>query len=455
MLKEYSATFRYLLVIIDIVIILPAFWLGYYLRTGPLSEWFEKGLGPLQDYAWLVCYLIIFTPLALYLLGAYRPFRTENLLRIIARLFISVILIIGSEAVILFFKQEWMYSRSLLLGWGLIYFALIASERVLLVSFLRSVRRGGFNFRRVAIAGTGKEAQEVVEEINANRFWGLRIEGIITEGEKTEGEIFGLKILGSLREIESIIKKHVIDDLYFTLGTFHDSLLMVTETCALVGCSLYIVPPIRDGYFTKIRTNNLGSIPLLSCRNGPIAPLQLFVKREVDLLISGMVMLIFPLIFLIIGVMIRLDSKGPILYASTRVAHNRRKFKCYKFRTMVKDADKLVHLLKEVDEIDGPVRKSSKDPRITRVGRFLRRYSIDEIPQFINIFKGEMSLVGPRPPLPDEVEQYKLSDLRKLSMPQGITGLWQVSGRDAVKSFDERLKLDLAYIDNWSLWLDL
>ena len=165
-------------------------------------------------------------------------------------------------------------------------------------------------------------------------------------------------------------------------------------------------------------------------------------------------MIVFPLLYAIVGAAIKLDSPGPVVYSSVRVAHNRRRFRCYKFRTMVNNAEKLIHLLKEVNELDGPVKKSSRDPRITKIGRFLRRYSIDEIPQFINVFKGEMSLVGPRPPLPDEVEQYKLSDLRKLSMPQGITGLWQVSGRDAVKSFNERLKLDLKYIDNWSLWLD-
>jgi exopolysaccharide biosynthesis polyprenyl glycosylphosphotransferase len=457
MLREYSATFRYLLVLVDGILILPAFFLGYYLRSGPLADlrWFTRTLGPLHDYTWLACYLIIFTPIILYLMGVYQPFRRETLLRVVVKLFFSVALVVLFSGAVVFFRQEWVYSRALLLNWAFIYFVIIASKRILLISFLRGIRRSGFNFRRIGIVGTGAEALDVISEIQANRFWGLKIEGVITEEDESSKDIFGLKLLGSLRDIVHILRGHEIDDLYFTLGHNHGSLEAIVTVCAQIGCSLYVVPWRKDDYNFQISTEQLGSVSLISYSNVPKARRQLFIKRSVDFLIASLVMLAFPLIYVIVGVAMKLDSPGPVLYSSIRVGHNRRRFRCYKFRTMVTDAEKLIHLLKSVNETDGPVRKSSRDPRITKVGRFLRKYSIDEIPQFINIFKGEMSLVGPRPPLPDEVEQYRLTDLRKLSMPQGITGLWQVSGRDAIKSFDERLKLDLAYIDNWSFWLDL
>lgn len=457
MLKEYSATIRYALAIIDALLILPAFYMAYYLRNGPLSElqWFAKELNPLGNYVWLSFYLIIFTPIALYLAGAYQPFRREILLKAIGKLFFGIIMVIIFGGAIVFLKQEWIYSRSLLILWGFFYCLLLVTLRLFIISFLRNIRRKGFNYRQIGIVGTGKEALELISEIQSHSFWGIKIEGVITDKEESSNNTFGLQWLGSLKNIDSILQSHALDDLYFTLGPTHESLEKVAATCTLVGCSLYVVPWRGNDDHFRISAEQLGSIPLISYRTVPQASLQLFIKRILDLFIASLVMIMFPFTYVMVGVLIKLDSEGPILYSSARVAHNRRRFRCYKFRTMIQDAEKRLHLLEKINDLDGPVRKSLLDPRITRVGRFLRRYSIDEIPQFINVFKGEMSLIGPRPPLPDEVEQYKLSDLRKLSMPQGITGLWQVSGRDKVKSFDERLKLDLKYIDNWSLWLDL
>ncbi len=456
MLREYTATFRYLLIIIDFFLIPPAFYLTYYIRIGPLSDmvWFAKGIGPLSEYSWLICYLIIITPIVLYLVGAYRPFRRETFFKVVNTLFFGILIVIIFSGAIIFFRREWVYSRFLLLGWGFIYLIFVLFQRLLVISFLRIIRRSGFNFRRIAIVGAGRSALEVIAEIQAHSFWGMRIVGMITTGDITHEEIFGLKVLGGLSDINKILREHAIDEVYCTHVPSRKSLETLKIACIMVGCSVYVVAERKKGFTCKISAEELGSIPLISYRSVPETHCQIFIKKTIDLFIASLVMLVFPLIYVIVRVVIKLDSPGPVLYSSIRVAHSRRRFRCYKFRTMVKGAEKLAHLLDEVNELDGPVRKSSRDPRITKVGRFLRRYSIDEIPQFINVFKGEMSLVGPRPPLPDEVEQYKLSALRKLSMPQGMTGLWQVSGRDAVKSFEERLKLDLEYIDNWSLWLD-
>jgi len=456
MLKEYSSAGRYMMAMVDTLCILLAFFLSYYLRVGPLSnmQWFAEKLSPLRDYIWLVAFLIICTPLILYWGGAYRPFRRASLLSVLINLAFSVILTLFFSGAVLFFSQSWAYSRSLLIVWALVYFLIIASGRILYISLLRGIRRKGFNFRRIAIVGENDAAREVIAEIQAHSFWGLRIEGIIRTKDITHEEISGLKVLGGLGNVAQVLRGYTIDEVYCTHVPSRKSLEQLKRACIMVGCALYVVPERREEYNCKVLTAQLGSIPLLAYRTVPKACLQRFIKRAIDSVIAGIVMLVFPLIYVAVGVAEKLDSPGPVLYSSIRVAHNRRRFRCYKFRTMVQDAENLIHLLDEVDETDGPVRKSTRDPRITKVGRFLRKYSIDEVPQFINVFKGEMSLVGPRPPLPDEVKQYKFSDLRRLSMPQGITGFWQVNGRDAVKSFGERLKLDLSYIDNWSLWLD-
>jgi lipopolysaccharide/colanic/teichoic acid biosynthesis glycosyltransferase len=159
--------------------------------------------------------------------------------------------------------------------------------------------------------------------------------------------------------------------------------------------------------------------------------------------------------YAVVAIIIKLDSKGPVIYRSNRITRSRRPFVFYKFRTMEAGAEEVFEFHSHEDEMEGPISKIKDDPRVTKVGKFLRKYSIDELPQVISVLFGDMSLVGPRPPTAEEVKQYSFSQLRKLSMQQGITGLWQVNGRDKIVRFEDRLKLDLEYIDNWSIWLDM
>ena len=353
MLKEYSATIRYALVIIDALLILPAFYVAYYLRTGPLSElrWFTKELSPVGDYLWLTFYLIVFTPIALYLVGAYQPFRREILFKAIGKIFFGIIMVIIFGGAMVFLRQEWVYSRSLLIIWGFLYCFFLFAQRILIISFLRSIRRRGFNYRQIGIVGTGQAALEVISAIQSHSFWGIKIEGLITEKGESRNNTFGLQRLGSLKNIDSILRRHALDDLYFTLGPTHESLEKIATACTLVGCSLYVVPWRGNSDHFRISAEQLGSIPLISYRNTPKAHLQRFIKRALDLLIASLAMIIFPVIYVIAGVLIKLDSPGPVLYSSVRLAHNRRRFQCYKFRTMVNDADKLIYLLKEVNDL--------------------------------------------------------------------------------------------------------
>jgi exopolysaccharide biosynthesis polyprenyl glycosylphosphotransferase len=203
----------------------------------------------------------------------------------------------------------------------------------------------------------------------------------------------------------------------------------------------------------KTHLHYFGTTPMLTISNTPLNYLELRFKDLFDFLFSVFVVVVFSPLFVILALAIKIDSKGPVYFAQKRVGLRGRKFHVFKFRTMVTNAEELKTKLMQQNEMDGPVFKMTNDPRITRVGRFLRKTSLDELPQFFNVLTGDMSVVGPRPPIPEEVKQYESWQLRRLSMKPGITCIWQVSGRNNIP-FDEWMKMDLQYIDNWSLKLD-
>jgi len=203
-----------------------------------------------------------------------------------------------------------------------------------------------------------------------------------------------------------------------------------------------------------MRFHSIGYISILEYYNKGIHGADLFTKRAMDILLSGLGLLLLSPLFLILAIVIKLTSRGPVFYVSRRCGKDKRIFNFYKFRSMVKDAERILDKLQDKNEMDGPVFKIKNDPRITKIGGFIRRFSVDELPQLWNVFKGDMSLVGPRPPIPEEVEKYEDWQLRRLEIKPGITCLWQIRGRNEI-SFQQWIDLDIWYIDHWSLWLDL
>jgi exopolysaccharide biosynthesis polyprenyl glycosylphosphotransferase len=217
---------------------------------------------------------------------------------------------------------------------------------------------------------------------------------------------------------------------------------------------LRVVPELYDGLAWNRPIEYIGQFPTIPLHRGHVPEIGLMLKRVLDILVSSLLLVaLFPLL-MVIAIAIKLDSRGPVFYSAERIGKKGRRFRCTKFRTMTRDADKRRAEMMHLNERDAVLFKITNDPRITRVGRFLRKYSLDELPQFFNVLKGEMSVVGPRPPLASEVEEYKLSYLRRLDVNPGITGLWQVQARQD-PSFDSYISLDVHYIENWNLWLDL
>jgi exopolysaccharide biosynthesis polyprenyl glycosylphosphotransferase len=225
------------------------------------------------------------------------------------------------------------------------------------------------------------------------------------------------------------------------------------ELCELMGICTRLAVNLAPRAAGKLSFEEFHGIPLLTLSSAPDNEISFAFRRTINLALSAVFLALTSPLLLLSCLLIKLEDGGPILFKQERCGLNGRKFTLLKLRTMVTDADERKEDLLPQNEMSGPVFKIRRDPRVTRVGAYLRRFSIDELPQLINVLKGDMALVGPRPPLPDEVERYERWQRRRLSMKPGMTGLWQVSGRSEL-DFDEWMKLDLSYIDHWSLWLD-
>jgi exopolysaccharide biosynthesis polyprenyl glycosylphosphotransferase len=260
-------------------------------------------------------------------------------------------------------------------------------------------------------------------------------------------------VLGSIADLPRLCRTHFVDEIIICAQ--HRSIVKsVLAKATEYGVGVRVIPDLYDGLAWGAHLDYLGGFPTLTIVHRDIPALELKLKRALDLIAAFCGLVVLSPVLLLLAILVKLDSRGPIFYVSQRVGKKGRIFSCYKFRTMVTDADKLKAKLQHLNERDGILFKISNDPRITRVGRYLRKYSLDELAQLWNVLKGDMSLVGPRPPLATEVKQYELEYLRRLEVAPGITGLWQVEARTS-PSFDEYISLDLRYVENWSLGLDL
>lgn len=250
------------------------------------------------------------------------------------------------------------------------------------------------------------------------------------------------------------MKEHFIDEIYFTPEMDRALIMDVAAKARQSGISVKVVPDLYEGLALGAGVTYIGNVPVLQLSSQSTPALQSFLKRVLDVCVASFAVILTSPLMLISALAIKLDSPGPVIYSAWRVGRKGRRFRCYKFRTMVANADAQKDNLRHMNQRNGATFKIANDPRITRVGRVLRKYSIDELPQFFNVLKGDMSIVGPRPHPVDDVQQYRLADLRRLDVLPGLTGLWQVSARHD-PSFDKNVMLDLEYIQNWTVWMDL
>jgi exopolysaccharide biosynthesis polyprenyl glycosylphosphotransferase len=304
----------------------------------------------------------------------------------------------------------------------------------------------GFTGHHVAIVGASPLARSVESFLRANRDFGYRVVGSIALAD--DPALAGC--LGTVDQLSSICRSNFVDEI-IVCAPDPDCARLITDSARDCRVAVRLIP---EFYGWGAPIDYLGPFPSISLFSRNIPAGALIVKRVLDICASAVILATLAPVLLVIAAAIAIDSPGPIFYSSRRVGRKGRVFGCYKFRTMVANAEDLKAQLTHLNERDGVLFKISNDPRITRLGRLLRKYSFDELPQFWNVLKGDMSVVGPRPPLADEVKQYELEYLRRLEVAPGITGLWQVEAR-ANPSFDRYIALDLQYVENWSLFMDL
>ena len=313
--------------------------------------------------------------------------------------------------------------------------------------------RIGLGETRLLVVGSGRLGKMTMQHIAANPNLGYSIIGFLHDMSEEPNDFGRFKMLGTLDDIGLVIKSMQIDEVIIALPSYlHDYAISTVKTCEHLGASFKLIPDLYEMNLSRIDVEALEGIPLIGIKQVSLNTVQRAVTRIVDITVASLILIIGLPIWLCISAAILINSRGPIIYAQKRVGLNGKEFDFYKFRSMYQDADKVLAALKVKNEAQGPLFKMRDDPRRTPVGRFLRRTSLDEFPQLISVITGEMSLVGPRPPLPREVAQYEEWQKGRLAIKPGLTGLWQVRGRSDL-SFDEGVLMDLYYIENWSLRL--
>ena len=413
---------------------------------------------PLQTSQLLVvlvigfCYVVLFS-----YQNAYSYQRFTSLFREYIIVFKVTSLGILIDIALLFLVRFGDLSRTIVIAMFLVSVLFFLAEKTLMFEVAAFIRGKGKNRRRVLLVGTGRRARQFIEAVDCNFKWGLDIVGVLAENQERVGEEFcGKGIVDTLENIESALKNTNPQEVIITISTKRfDLIRSLLEVCEQQG----VVARLNSNFFGRITkdvtVDKIYGLDIITFSMVHQSEAQLILKRLIDIVVSFIALVLLSPLVLLVALGILITDGRPVLYQWNVVGLDRRAIKSWKFRTMVRNADRLKDSLAGKNEMSGPVFKIKDDPRILPFGRWLRKWSIDELPQLFSVLKGDLSLVGPRPAGPHELERYESWQRRKLCIKSGLTCLWQVNGRNKIDSFDEWVKLDLEYIDSWSIWLDL
>ena len=470
MLKERARLIAASIFTLDLALVTLAFLGAYWLRSSVLPAWlpgrFPQPLYPLSEY-------LPFLPLALLIWGAlllrtgrYRSHRTVPILeeawaiiRVCATGIVVFALLLYALRIDEAVLDDDRISRLWILLFAVLACLLLLTEKLAVRITSRWVRSRGYNYRTVLIVGTNPQARSMARSLDDHTFWGYRVLGFAVNGgseEPPDHDELSHPVVGGVDDIPRIVSEQVVDEVIFCVGRrdldrMEELYLALSEQGIQTRFALNFFPHTK----AKVELGDMGDLPVLSFSTAPSSVLQLALKRVLDLTITTLLLLLALPVVGLIALSIKLTSGGgTVLFRQTRCGLNGRSFTLYKFRTMVEDAEERRRELIHLNEMNGPVFKLRSDPRVTWLGRFLRKFSLDELPQLWNVLRGDMSLVGPRPPIPEEVAKYQRWQRRRLAMKPGLTCLWQISGRNEV-DFDRWIELDLEYIDSWTPSLDL
>ena len=452
MLGKRRAMWALRLVVADAGVLLGSFLVAYALRAG-LNNPLARTAGPLAYYLWLLGLIV---PVWVVLLGASGGYGLGWMARsrawLVARVSgIGLLLVTAS----LFFAQEGDINRSLLLLFTGVSAVGLWVERTLVLAWLR---RRGERWSHVAIVvGTDTRAEQLIASLRRYPEAGWLVRGCLSvDPVNAVRSVGGVPVIGSLQDLPDLLQEDVVvDEVFFAVPADRlDRLGEALEACENFGVDARVLvdlyrPAHAHSYVEELFTLPFYGVSPALTRQGALA-----VKRAIDVVGAALILVVTLPLLLVVTVLIRVSSRGPVIFRQVRSGFHGRAFEMYKLRTMVADAEQRRSELLHLNEMNGPVFKVSDDPRRTRLGRFIRRYSVAELPQLVNVIKGEMSLVGPRPLPLYEASRIKGVQRRRLAMRPGLSGLWQTRGRSTV-DFDEWMRMDLEYVDHWSLALDL
>jgi len=430
---------------LDAAIFAFSFWLAYALRANPvLIRYFHQDpVISFEHYKWLFLVLIPGVPLVLEAQGFYeRPILCSRATTAWQLFKGCVFISLGLVLTLFIFKSE--MARWVPVWFGMISFVLVfIKEELALVTFKSKLAQAQYR-RRFILIGTEEETHRIRTELEA-------------ASRETIGIVAELDLNSTpVQRLVDLLHEHSVNGVLVSAKrSLFDQVEAAIRACELEGVEVWLVADFFRTQISRTSIDDFFGHPVLVFRTAPGASWESVLKQLIDRLGALVALVILaPLLFLF-ALVVKTTSPGPIFFRQQRSGLNGRPFTLYKFRTMVTNAEQLKHELAAMNEMSGPVFKLTNDPRITAFGKFMRKFSIDEWPQFYNVLRGEMSLVGPRPLPVDEVKRFNdLAHRRRLSVKPGLTCLWQISGRNNVKDFKDWVRLDLEYIDNWSLWLD-
>jgi exopolysaccharide biosynthesis polyprenyl glycosylphosphotransferase len=445
-----------------------AFCTAYFLRYS--LRWVPGDHGttpvPLADWAPFGLAFCLVALVSLAVSGLYRPRLGRDLLEELPTIARATLIAVGAMVVLGAFLPIVEYSRLVVVYTWIVLVPFLLIGRVLLYGALSHLHGSGWNTRRVLVVGITPLGKMVMQRMLGRRRHGYQLIGFLrAESESPAGLVtpvrprgdFGrFKCLGGMEDLPRVVREQQIDDVICALpARSHADITSLCLHCEEAGVAVKLVPDLFELSLSRVRMDHLAGIPLIDVRRAYFGAGSRVVKRVVDIILAGAALAAASPLLLVTAIAIKLDSPGPILVRQQRVGKGAREFTFFKFRSMHIGADQQRQSLAEQQGIVAPrIFKDRRDPRRTRVGRYIRKWSIDELPQLFNVLRGDMSMVGPRPPLPMEVALYEKHHFKRFEVPGGITGLWQVSGRSDIESFEEIIIMDTYYVDNWSLALD-
>ncbi len=436
-------------IILDLICVEVSFLLAFYIRFKTTGQDFSEG------YA-LINWMIIIAHVAIvFFTEGYSGILKRGYFREIRAVIVYNIELMTVMLAILFFsKQSTVYSRIVIGLFFIINTVFMFGIRTIRKKYLCRINIKTGKLNRMLLVADLKHAKKLIEGLKTYNYSSFYVEGLVILDQDMQGDkIDDIPVVANADTMYEYVKEHVVDEVF--IGSGDERLGEITDRFLAMGVMVHIsinriIPKVPNATIDKINdfTVVTTSISFMSFK-------QKFIKRLMDIIISIPGMIITGILFIILGPIIYIQSPGPVFFKQVRVGKNGRKFKIYKFRSMYMDAEERKKELMEQNKMQGLMFKMDDDPRITPIGRFIRKTSLDEFPQFINIFKGDMSLVGTRPPTVDEVEKYAAHHKSRLAIKPGLTGLWQVSGRSDITDFEEVVRLDNEYIRNFSLSFDL